>query len=85
MPHPMHNPGSAEAIGRGCTCDFIKNNFGRGHSDADGTAFYCSDTCRVHGVLLAINEPATSPKSGFETAAALKWLWRAARTFKPPS
>ena len=40
MTRPMDNPGSADAIGRGCTCDFIQNHFGRGKSDHDGVAFH---------------------------------------------
>jgi hypothetical protein len=49
----MDNPGSAEAVARGCTCDLIKNDFGRGNVGA----FYCTDTCPVHGALLSIVSP----------------------------
>jgi hypothetical protein len=77
MSQHMHNPGSAEAVGRGCTCDFIKNDFGRGQAGPDGAAFYCSETCPVHGALLAITSPQTDtdriPTSD-ETSNSLKWL-----------
>jgi hypothetical protein len=84
MSKPMHNPGSAEAIGRGCICDFIKNDFGRGKADPDGVAFYCSEACPVHGVLMAFADPQTqiSAKSD-EANVALKWLKsRALRPFR---
>jgi hypothetical protein len=77
MSQHMHNPGSAEAVGCGCTCDFIKNDFGRGQDGPDGAAFYCSETCSVHGALLAITSPQTEtgriPTSD-ETSNSLKWL-----------
>jgi hypothetical protein len=80
----MHNPGSADAVARGCTCDLIKNDFGRGNFDPDGVAFHCAETCPMHGVLLTI----TGPQTGVgvlseEKKAALKWLKsRLARPFK---
>ena len=84
MTRPMHNPGSAEAVGRGCTCDFIKNDFGRGQPDPDGLAFYCSETCPVHSVLKTIVSPATDGGLfTYEYPTALKWLKsRVARPFK---
>ena len=87
MYRPMQNPGSAEAIGRGCKCDFVKNDFGRGRAEPDGLAFYCSEVCPVHGVLVTITSPKTDV--GFlsdETKAALKWLKaRVIRPHKRPS
>jgi hypothetical protein len=84
MTKPMYNPGSADAVGRGCTCDLIKNDFGRGKAEPDGVAFYCAETCPVHGVLLTITSPQTDVGVlSDETKAALKWLKsRVARPFK---
>jgi hypothetical protein len=79
MTKPMYNPGSADAVACGCTCDLIKNDFGRGKLDPDGVAFHCDETCPVHGLLLSI----ASPQTGIEKQAALKWLKsRIARPFK---
>jgi hypothetical protein len=87
MTGPMHNPGSAEAVGRGCTCDLIKNDFGRGKAAPDGAAFYCSETCPVHGVLLTISSPQTDVGVlSDEAKPVLQWLKsRVARPFKPKS
>jgi hypothetical protein len=87
MTRPMDNPGSADAIRRGCTCDFIKNDFGRGKAESDGLAFHCAETCPVHGVLLNITAPKTDTgRLSSETKAALDWLKsKAKRPFKPNS
>ncbi len=71
MPKRMHNPGSADAIAGGCTCDLIKNDFGRGKSDSKGIAFYCEAACPMHGSLKAF--ASLVPKME-EAKAALKWL-----------
>jgi hypothetical protein len=83
----MDNPGSADAIADGCTCDFIKNDFGRGKPEPDGIAFHCAETCPVHGVLLTIVAPTTDTgRLSNETKAALDWLRSTAkRPFKPNS
>jgi hypothetical protein len=76
---PITKPGSAEAIGSGCTCDFIKNDFGRGHANA----FYCAEDCPLHGVLLTMAGLRTDVDLSNETKAALKWLGsRIARPFR---
>ena len=86
MSNPMHNPGSADAVGRGCTCNLIKNDFGRGQSDPDGVAFYCDETCPVHGVLMTFADLKTGPgvvAKPDEAKAALQWLKsRVVRPFK---
>jgi hypothetical protein len=75
MSKDIPNPGSAVAIGRGCICDFIKNDFGRGNTDPHGLVFYCTDTCPVHGILLNITTSnADVGPISVETKAALKWL-----------
>ena len=87
MSQSMHNPGSADAVGRGCTCDFIKNDFGRGQTEPDGVAFYCAETCPVHGVLLTITtqKAETGPlKKSDKVMAALKWLKMFERARKRP-
>jgi hypothetical protein len=83
----MDNPGSADAIGRGFTCDFIKNDFGRGKPEPDGIAFHCAETCPVHGVLRNIVMPKTDTgRFSTETKSALDWLRSTAkRPFKPNS
>jgi len=73
MTRPMYNPGSADAVACGCTCDLIKNDFGRGKPDPAGVAFHCAETCPMHGVLLTIASPQIGVLSD-EKKAALKWL-----------
>jgi hypothetical protein len=75
MTSPMDNPGSANALARGCTCDLIKNDFGRGKREPDGIAFHCSEACPVHGALKAIVRPTTiGGLFTYEYPTALKWL-----------
>jgi hypothetical protein len=74
MPQEMDNPGSAAAVGRGCTCDLIKNDFGRGYAEPGGVAFYCAETCPLHGVLLAIANPTTDGPFTYEPQTPFKWL-----------
>jgi hypothetical protein len=75
MGSPIDNPGSVDAVARGCTCDLIKNNFGRGTARPDGAAFCCSDTCPVHGELQDIKNLDSDIRIlPDETKAALKWL-----------
>jgi hypothetical protein len=83
----MHNPGSADAIGRGCTCDFIKNDFGRGQTEPNGVAFYCTETCPVHCVLLNLTAQKTEGGTleiSNKVVAALKWLKSPERARKRP-
>jgi hypothetical protein len=84
MPSHIDNPGSADAVGRGCTCDLIKNDFGRGKVDADGVAFHCAENCPVHGVLLNIPAPKRDTgRLSNEAKTALDWLRSTAkRQFK---
>src|SRR5436190_19488265 len=84
MTKPIYNPGSADAVGRGCTCDFIKNDFGRGKFDRDGVTFHCAETCQIHGALASIVSPTTEGVLfTYEYPTALKWLKsRVARPFK---
>jgi len=81
---PMYNPGSADAVARGCTCDLIKNDFGRGKLDHDGVGFLCAETCPVHGALLTLAGPQTNVGVlSDEKLAALNWLRsRVAQAFK---
>ncbi|GEB79738.1 hypothetical protein DDE01_11530 [Desulfovibrio desulfuricans] len=48
------NPGSEEAVSRGCTCPVMDNSYGRGYmggvKDASGnTVFVVNEECPVHG------------------------------------
>jgi len=43
------NPGSKEAIDRGCTCPVMDNCFGRGSGFG---GFWIDDTCPIHGKLI---------------------------------
>jgi hypothetical protein len=82
MTRPVANPGSADAIGRGCICDFIRNDFGRGKREPDGIAFHCAETCAVHGVLRNIVTPMTETGGlSQQTKTALDWL--RSRTARP--
>ena len=75
MPSSIDNPESADAVARGCTCDLIKNDFGRGQPDPNGRAFFCSETCSVHGVLKTMASPATDGGLfTYEYPIALRWL-----------
>jgi hypothetical protein len=47
MPPP--NPGSDDAVSRGCKCPAVDNARGGGIPTSDGIAFYYSDDCPVHG------------------------------------
>jgi len=43
------NPGSLEAVGRGCLCPEIDNRHGRGWPGENGKpVFYLSDQCPMH-------------------------------------
>ena len=42
------NPGSIEAIEKGCRCPVIDNHYGRGVDDKGGVFWYTSD-CPIHG------------------------------------
>lgn len=41
------NPGSDEAIAKGCTCPVLDNN----HGNKDGDAFWIDLKCPIHGRL----------------------------------
>jgi len=46
------NPGSDEAIKKGCTCAVLDNGYGNGcgRKDKDGTPlFWITETCPLHG------------------------------------
>lgn len=42
------NPGSPEAVSRGCTCPIMDNGHGQGYPSAGGTAFYITGGCPLH-------------------------------------
>jgi hypothetical protein len=42
------NPGSDEAVAKGCTCPVWDNTRGRGIATSTGLAFWISDKCPVH-------------------------------------
>jgi hypothetical protein len=74
-PSHIDTPGSAQAVAGGCTCDLIKNDFGRGKADSNGIAFHCAETCPVHGEL----NSTVSPVRGrglfiYEYPSAFNWL-----------
>lgn len=43
------NPGSWEAVEKGCTCPTTDNNYGRGVDMGDGPMFWYTASCPVHG------------------------------------
>jgi hypothetical protein len=46
-----YNPGSPDAVARGCTCPAAENNFGRGRSK-NGVVeptFTADSYCKIHG------------------------------------
>jgi hypothetical protein len=45
-----HEPGSAEAIGEGCTCSQARNNGGKGELQADGYHWFPDFRCPIHGI-----------------------------------
>jgi hypothetical protein len=42
------NPGSKEAIARGCTCPVIDNHHGKGIPSKDGPVFWYTVGCPIH-------------------------------------
>ncbi len=42
------NPGSKEAIAKGCRCPVIDNHYGKGIPTEDGLEFWYSADCPVH-------------------------------------
>jgi hypothetical protein len=49
-PASLPNPGSDEAIERGCTCPVIDNHYGEGMPYRDGPRFWISGNCPLHHV-----------------------------------
>lgn len=49
----LPNPGSKEALARGCTCPVLDNNHGAGIklSESDMPTFWFNPNCPVHAVL----------------------------------
>lgn len=47
--HP--NPGSPEAVERGCTCPVIDNHYGEGTPHRDGPRFWINWKCDLHAAL----------------------------------
>lgn len=43
------NPGSPEAVAKGCTCPVFDNNHGRGVEVAGVKQFWIDDDCSLHG------------------------------------
>lgn len=43
-----HNPGSADAVARGCTCPVMDNAHGKGLA-GDGKAYWITMGCPLHG------------------------------------
>lgn len=46
----LPNPGSPEAVDRGCTCAVIDNHYGRGFGPADRPEFWITISCPLHGL-----------------------------------
>lgn len=42
------NPGSIEALHRGCTCPVIDNHHGEGVPSSRGRSFWIADGCLIH-------------------------------------
>jgi hypothetical protein len=42
------NPGSPEAVMRGCTCPQIDNHYGKGEPRKDGPTFWIAGNCQMH-------------------------------------
>lgn len=56
MSEPKEKPGSAKAVARGCTCDPLANNDGRGFEEPGlGVVFYPDLDCPAHGLNKAMN------------------------------
>lgn len=51
------NPGSPEAIARGCTCPVIDNQHGHGVEFRGEVAFWVIDTCPLHGRRAVVEGP----------------------------
>lgn len=45
---PVPNPGSAEALARGCTCPVLDNTHGKGIPRPDGPKFWVTEGCPLH-------------------------------------
>lgn len=46
---PLGAPGSAEALGRGCSCPVLDNAYGRGvMGDGEKFGWWQTEGCRVH-------------------------------------
>ena len=44
------NPGSREAVARGCTCPAIDNHYGKGFPYMGETCFWKTAKCPLHGI-----------------------------------
>lgn len=42
------NPGSQDAVDKGCTCAVIDNHHGRGVPTPNGRSFWISGDCSIH-------------------------------------
>ena len=50
------NPGSSEAVARGCKCPVIDNHHGEGLPGASGPVFYYNLKCPLHCARTATGE-----------------------------
>ena len=46
----LPNPGSPEAVEKGCTCPIIDNHHGEGFPCDGKQAFWIDATCPLHGI-----------------------------------
>lgn len=58
---PTPNPGSPEAVARGCTCPVIDNHHGRGVPASDGPWFWHTVGCPVHVLRTVIPDDEDTP------------------------
>lgn len=49
MPDTQPNPGSKEAVDKGCTCPVMDNHHGAGFPYDNSTCFYINEHCPLHG------------------------------------
>ena len=61
------NPGSVEALKKGCQCPIVDNCHGRGISIKGEVVFWVNDNCSVHGSLTEIKVPKELKKKRIST------------------
>lgn len=45
------NPGSSEALKKGCKCPVLDNNYGTGFLLKGDQVFYMNENCPLHGLI----------------------------------